>query len=115
MELIQGIESRRSIRGFKNTPVTEDTLRKILHAASRSPSYTNTQPWEVAVVTGKKRDELSKILHELANSGVAGKPDMPTQGTWPPESTSNAVPTTWSTAFRLTGQAWRLCWRSRPQ
>jgi len=85
MELLQGIESRRSIRGFKNTPVSEDTIRKILHAASRSPSYTNTQPWEVAVVTGKKRDELSKILYDLADSGVPGKPDMPTPTNWPPE------------------------------
>ena len=31
-------------------------------AAGRSASYTNTQPWEVAVVTGAKRDELQAVM-----------------------------------------------------
>ena len=85
MELLQGIETRRSIRGFKDTPVSEDTIRRILQAAGRSPSYTNTQPWEVAVVMGKKRDELSNILYDLAKSGVRANPDMPTPANWPAE------------------------------
>ncbi|MFH0769182.1 MAG: nitroreductase family protein, partial [Chloroflexota bacterium] len=70
MELTEGIETRRSIRAFKSTPIPEDTIKAILKTASRSPSYTNTQPWEVAVVTGKKKEELSKILCNLANSKV---------------------------------------------
>ena len=85
MELLQGIETRRSMRGFKDTPVTEDTIRRILQAAGRSPSYTNTQPWEVVVVMGKKRDALSKILYDLAASGNPGGSDMPRQDTWPAE------------------------------
>jgi len=85
MELLQGIETRKSIRGFKSTPIAEDTIRNILQLAGRSPSYTNTQPWEVAVVMGKKRDELSKILYDLANSGAPSNPDTPTPANWPPE------------------------------
>jgi len=90
MELLQAIETRRSIRGFKDTPVPEETIRKILQSASRSPSYTNTQPWEVAVVTGKKRDELSAILYELASSGVPGNPGFPTPASWPAEADRRA-------------------------
>ncbi|MFH1604107.1 MAG: nitroreductase, partial [Pseudomonadota bacterium] len=37
------------------------------------------------VVMGKKRDELSKILYDLADSEAPGKSDMPRQETWPPE------------------------------
>lgn len=85
MELLQGIETRKSIRGFKQTPIPEDTIRTILQAASRSPSYTNTQPWEVAVVMGRKRDQLSKILYDLASSGVPANPDTPTPANWPAE------------------------------
>lgn len=85
MELLQGIETRRSIRGFKSTPVPEETIRKILQVASRSPSYTNTQPWEVAVVTGKKRDELSNILYDLANSDAPSNSDLPISANWPAE------------------------------
>ncbi len=85
MELLEGIETRRSFRAFKPTPIPEETLRRILKAASKSPSYTNTQPWEVAVVTGKKKEELSKILYNLAKSDVTPNPDMPSPGNWPPE------------------------------
>ena len=85
MELLDGIETRRSIRGFEPTPIPEEIMGKILKAASSSPSYTNTQPWEVAVVSGKKKDELSKILYELASAKAATNPDTPMPKDWPPE------------------------------
>jgi nitroreductase len=85
MELLQGLTTRRSIRGFKSTPVPEEVLKQLLEAASHSPSYTNTQPWEVAVVTGAKRDQLSKILYGLTSSGVASSSDIPAPTQWPTE------------------------------
>jgi nitroreductase len=83
MELIEGLETRRSVRGFKSTPVSKELLTRILNAANRSPSYTNSQPWEVAVVTGAKRDELSKVLYDLAASGAPSNPDEPSPKSWP--------------------------------
>ena len=83
MELLEGIKTRQSIRGFKSDPVTSDVMKKILEAASHSPSYTNTQPWEVAVVTGKKRNELSRKLLELAKGKAPTRPDLPMPKAWP--------------------------------
>lgn len=85
MELLEGIETRRSFRGFKSTPIAEETLRRILKAVSNSPSYQNTQPWEVAVVSGKQKEELSKILYQLASSKATTNPDLTMPTTWPPE------------------------------
>jgi nitroreductase len=85
MELLDGIETRRSIRGFKPAPIPEEIMGKILKAAGNSPSYTNTQPWEVAVVSDKKKDELSKILYELASAKAATNPDTPMPTDWPSE------------------------------
>lgn len=85
MELLEGIETRRSFRAFKSTPIPEEIMTKILKATSNSPSYTNTQPWEVAVVSGNKREELSKILYQLADSEATSNPDLPLPETWPPE------------------------------
>ncbi len=82
MELLEGIASRRSVRAFKPTPIPEETLKRILQIAVKTPSYSNSQPWEVAVVTGKKKDELSKIIYELAKSTPA-KSDIPLPGGWP--------------------------------
>ena len=85
MELFQGIKTRRSVRGFKSTQIPEEAVRTLLQLANCSPSYTNTQPWEVAVVTGAKRDQLSKILYDLASSGLLSNSDIPAPTQWPTE------------------------------
>jgi nitroreductase len=86
MDVIEGIKTRRSIRAFKDTPIPEETLNKILKAAANSPSFTNTQPWEVAVLYGKKKEELRSILYELASKKVDTHPDLPMPQGWPPEN-----------------------------
>ena len=85
MELLQGIETRRSCRAFKSTPVPKETIERIMMVASNSPSYTNTQPWEVMVVTGQKKDMLSKVLCEKARSEVPPNSDLSLPKVWPPE------------------------------
>ena len=83
MEILEGIATRRSIRAFTPTPVRRDVIEKILQAASQSPSYTNTQPWEVVVVGGRKKEELARKLLELAKGKAAPHPDLPTLKSWP--------------------------------
>jgi nitroreductase len=85
VELIDGIRTRRSIRAYKSTPIPKDVLVKVLEAARWSPSYTNTQPWEVVVVSGKQKDELYRILTNLAEAGVSPNREWPRPGSWPPE------------------------------
>ena len=53
------IESRHSMRAFLPTPVPQETLVDILRVASRAPSGTNTQPWQVHVLTGTAKQRLS--------------------------------------------------------
>ena len=84
MEVLEGIKTRHSSRAFKPNPINRDVMEKILQAASNSPSYTNTQPWEVVVLSGKKRDELSRKLLELAKVKAPTRRDLPTPRGWPP-------------------------------
>jgi len=57
------ITSRQSIRAFLPTPVPREVVEDILRVASRAPSGTNTQPWNVYVLTGAAKQALSnKIL-----------------------------------------------------
>ena len=46
------IKSRHSLRAFLPTPVPRETVEQILEVASWAPSGTNTQPWQVHVLTG---------------------------------------------------------------
>jgi len=82
MELLEGIKTRCSTRGFKPDPIPKDVLGKILEAVSNTPSYTNTQPWEVVMVSGNKKDELSRVIFELAKANAPTNPDLPMPKGW---------------------------------
>ncbi|MEO8925190.1 MAG: nitroreductase family protein, partial [Caldimonas sp.] len=56
------ITTRRSIRAFVPTPVPREVVERILAVASRAPSGTNTQPWNVYVLTGEAKRDLSRRL-----------------------------------------------------
>lgn len=58
----RAITSRRSVRAFLPTPVPDETIRDIMRVASRAPSGTNMQPWQVYVVTGERKAELSRAI-----------------------------------------------------
>jgi nitroreductase len=60
------IRARRSIRAFLPTPVPKESILEILDVAARAPSGTNTQPWQVIVVTGAIKEALSRELVETA-------------------------------------------------
>ncbi len=83
MEVLEGIKTRRSTRGFKPDPVPGEVMKKILEAVSNTPSYTNTQPWVVVVVSGKKKDELSRVIFGLAKAKAPTSPDLPMPKGWP--------------------------------
>ncbi len=57
LELLEAIKNRRSVRKFKPTPISEETLRKILKATRLAPSANNAQPWKFILV----RNEEMKI------------------------------------------------------
>jgi nitroreductase len=56
------ITSRRSLRAFLPTPVAHEDIEQILQVAGRAPSGTNTQPWKVYVLQGKRKQQLSSAI-----------------------------------------------------
>jgi len=83
MDAIECIKTRMSIRGFKPHPVPMEILTTIVETAKWSPSYKNTQPWEVVIISGKKKEELSKILLEELEKNTKPSPDIPEPQLWP--------------------------------
>jgi nitroreductase len=74
MNIVEAIKSRKTIRGFKETPVPASVIEEIIDIARRAPSNCNTQPWHFAVVSGGARQNLEARLLEEAASGKAPYP-----------------------------------------
>ena len=70
MDVIEAIRLQKSIRGFKPDPVPKEILKEILETALRAPSATNSQPWEITVVTGEALENLKRTNIEMSNLGA---------------------------------------------
>ncbi|MCM1157815.1 MAG: nitroreductase family protein [Clostridium sp.] len=64
METLECINTRRSIRKFKDTPVAHETVNAIIAAAAMAPSWKNTQISRYHIV------ENRELLNHIADSGV---------------------------------------------
>ena len=74
--LADALRSRRSVRGFLDKPVPEETLRQIFELAQLAPSNCNIQPWKVFVASGEVSDELRRRMVEKVTAGVPMEPDF---------------------------------------
>ena len=63
MEVLEAIKGRRSVRAFKEQSVTDQTIEKLIEAATWAPSAGNVQPWEFVIV---KNPETKRKLSEAA-------------------------------------------------
>lgn len=64
MEALECIKTRRSIRKFKEEPVSHETITRIMEAAAMAPSWKNTQISRYNII------EDRKILNEIAENCV---------------------------------------------
>jgi len=73
MDVLEAIKTRKSIRAFTDQEVSQETIEKLLEISQRSPSGTNTQPWQVYVCTGDARQAITDDVLALAAEGKAKK------------------------------------------
>ena len=64
MNTIEAIKSRRSVRAFSDTPVEKEKIDAILEAAVWTPSWANSQPWEIFVASGETLDRIKAGFKE---------------------------------------------------
>jgi len=69
MDFAQTLASRRSCRAYRSTPVPREALERLLALASRSASNSNSQPWQVHVVTGPALRRLAEDLLKAYDTG----------------------------------------------
>src|SRR6478735_7259772 len=74
------VQSRRSVRGFKQQPVPRAVVEAIIDSAKRAPSSMNTQPWHVHVLTGGPLEQLRRRNMEEMVAGAKVKRDIVSHG-----------------------------------
>lgn len=83
MELREAIRSRRSIRCFLPKPVSREVLEELLSESRWAPSWANSQPWEIVVVTGEPLERFKTANKEALLAGQTSIPDIPMPKRWP--------------------------------
>lgn len=85
MNVIEALNARYSCRDFDDKPVNKDIIEKIMLAALRSPSWENTQPWDVYIAGYETSKRI--IAAFTGNPTERGKPglDIGHPGRWTPE------------------------------
>ena len=61
-DLMAAVKERRSIRRYESQPIPEAVLAEILEAVRWTPSWANTQCWDIVVV---KETETKTALQEV--------------------------------------------------
>ena len=76
MDFEQVIRERYSCRRYRPEQVDAQTLRRILDISRQTPSWCNTQPWHVLMVSGEAMEEFRVKLYGHAAGGAAPRPDF---------------------------------------
>lgn len=83
MDVGEAMRGRRSIRCFKPDEVPREVLNEILEEARWAPSWGNTQPWELYVLSGKPLAQFKEANRALRLAGEASSPEIPMPEVWP--------------------------------
>ena len=84
----EAMEKRKSTRAFLDKPVEKEKTHRILDAARHAPSGVNSQPWQVAVVSGATKQALQEKIETAFRTGEAKKMDY------------NYYPESWKEPFK---------------
>ncbi len=96
-DLYKRLTSRRSVRGYLDTPVCRSSIEHILRAARHAPSGANLQPGGFHVLTGAPFETLKTTL---ADARTAGRPEVSEYSYFP-----NPMPATLKARQRAAGFA----------
>lgn len=75
MDVRDAVSARKSTRAFEQRPVSTKFIQRLLNVARHAPSGANTQPWQVAVVTGETKQKLQQRMEAAFRDELERKMD----------------------------------------
>jgi nitroreductase len=82
MNVSEAIKARRSMRAFKPDAVDRKTMLDILATAQYTPSWANSQPWEVFVAEGETLKRIKEGFAKCYADKVAAGPEVSRPAEW---------------------------------
>ncbi len=76
MEVLEAIETRRSVGKVRPERPPRELVERLLDAATHAPNHYLTQPWRFFVVAGRTRAELGEVMAASLRARLAD-PDSP--------------------------------------
>jgi len=83
MDIESAVMGRRSIRKFLKKDIPREIIQDILDTARWSPSWGNTQSWNLHVITGAPLERFKDTNQQMVIDGVDSTPDIPMPEAWP--------------------------------
>jgi nitroreductase len=70
------LDQRWACRQFLPDQIPHEVIERLLTLALRTPSWSNTQPWQVVVTEGAATDRFREALVAHVRSGAPATPDL---------------------------------------
>lgn len=74
---VKAIESRRSIRKYKEDPISLEVINQVIGAGILAPSGKNKQPWNFIVVCGNEKEKMLNAFQDGINRERNGHALLP--------------------------------------
>jgi nitroreductase len=75
MQVSEAVAARRSVRGFRDTPVDPELVKRLVMHAARAPSGGNLQPWHVDIISGEAMNRLKQSMMGVISGGATEAPE----------------------------------------
>lgn len=91
MDFTKVVNKRHSVRQFTDQAVETDLIKEIVTVAQRTPSWVNSQPWQVYCAQGTVLQQIKEAYREADQTGQASQPDLPVMSReeWAPRTQAN--------------------------
>ena len=91
MDFTKVVNKRHSVRQFTDQAVETDLIKEIVTVAQRTPSWVNSQPWQVYCARGTVLQQIKEAYREADQTGQASQPDLPVMSReeWAPRTQAN--------------------------
>ena len=78
MNTIDAILNRKSVSQMQeNKEISKEEIEELLEIATKTASWSNSQPWEIFVIRVKSLDKINEIWREEMNEGIPdSRPDL---------------------------------------